>query len=117
MKHKYLKAQKLAGCLPMATAEIWNRMPEELKERLTAKEISLVMQAMNTSYHAGRKSTGAEKIDTDCVWIDDIGMMEIKEDGAEYETVTETDTSRGYTCTIHRQVKIKSGKLIGEIIQ
>lgn len=118
MRAKHIKAQKMSKMLPMATAEIWSRIPEDLKDKLTAKELSLVMQAMNDSYHAGRTSTGAEKIDADCIWINGIGMMEIVEEGAEYETIKEEIKEPGRPTFITiKNVKTKPGRLIGVLVQ
>lgn len=117
MKTKLKKAIQKAKLLPMATQEILEGIPDNLKDKLTSRELAEVMLAMNASYHSGRASTGAEKIDTDCVWIDGIGMMEIVEEGAEYEYETITDNSHGYTSVTTRQIKTKSGRLIGIISQ
>jgi len=56
---------------------IRRQIPRELIPALTGKQLALVMTAINTAYHAGRASTGAEVHD-DCkrdgaVWIEALG--------------------------------------------
>jgi hypothetical protein len=66
------------------------QIPDELLKQLTSKQLALVMQVINTAYQNGRASTGAEKIDTDCIWVSGIEkLIEIVEVGAKYESVTE----------------------------
>lgn len=84
-------------------------VPEELIERLTAKELSVVMQAVNSAYHRGRKSTGAEMIDNNAVYIDKIDkVIEWKEEGAEYESKTMVESWGKHTVA----EKVKDGVLI-----
>lgn len=108
---KHRRAQRLAGRLPMANAEIWSRIPDTLKERLTGSELAEVIKAMDVSYHAGKASAGAEVVDASredgAVYINGLGMIEWKEIGAEYETVVE---SNGIS-TIYRPQKIKNGEI------
>jgi len=42
---------------------------KELCDRLTGRELGLVMSAVNRAYHEGRASTGAEVIDGSYVWV------------------------------------------------
>lgn len=65
---------------------IKSQVPEELIERLTGKELALVMQAINAAYQKGRASTGAEMIDNNAVYINKLNkIIEWTEEGAEYE--------------------------------
>ena len=108
---KLEKARKLykgfKGYSSLAAVE--NQIPEELIPQLTARQLAIVMDAINASYQRGRASTGAEMVDTNCVWINGINrMIEWEEVGAEYERVTEQDGG----CTVTKSVKVKEGELV-----
>ncbi len=45
-----------------------NQVPDELWDRLTGRELGLVMSAINAAYHKGKADAGAEVVD-DCVWV------------------------------------------------
>jgi hypothetical protein len=48
---------------------IQSQIPDQLWERLTGRELGLVMTAINKAYHNGRGSLGGiDKMD-DCVWF------------------------------------------------
>ncbi len=55
------------GSLAMAAVE--EQIPAELADRLTGRELGLVMTAVNAAYHNGRASCGAEVVDGDFLWI------------------------------------------------
>jgi len=55
---------------PVTMTAVMDQIPQELKQRLTYRELGLVMSAVNNAYHNGRKSVGIETCD-DCVWMDD----------------------------------------------
>lgn len=48
---------------------ITEQIPSKLFERLTGKELGLVMSAVNKAYHNGKASAGAT-IEDDCLWFD-----------------------------------------------
>lgn len=54
---------------------IKEQLPEELIDKLNSKELALVLEAINKAYHHGRASTGAEMIDSNCVYINSINRM------------------------------------------
>lgn len=82
----------------------------ELAERLTDEDYGLVMSAVNRAYHEGKKSVGAEMMDSNAVWINGLNRaIEWTEEGAEYEQVTE-DLGGGRKRTYFR--KIKDGELV-----
>ena len=54
---------------------IMEQVPEQLKQNLSSKDLAVVIEAVNNAYHNGRASTGAEMIDTDCVWLNDYNTM------------------------------------------
>jgi hypothetical protein len=60
---KIQKARKLTRFLPMQEQEVWALIPQELITALTSKQLALVAEAINSSYHNGRASTGADVID------------------------------------------------------
>lgn len=108
---KMAKARKLyngfKGYSSLAAVE--NQIPAELIPQLTAQQLALVMDAINAAYQRGRASTGAEMVDTDCVWINGINrMIEWEEVGAVYERVTEQDGG----CAVTKSVKVKDGELV-----
>ncbi len=108
---KLAKARKLyngfKGYSTLAAVE--KQIPEELIPQLTARQLALVMDAINAAYQRGRASTGAEMVDTDCVWINGINrMIEWEEVGAVYERVTEQDGG----CKVTKNVKVKDGELV-----
>jgi len=46
----------------------------ELIQQLTSKQIAAVMECINTAYHAGKKTAGAEDIGG-AVWVDSIQQL------------------------------------------
>lgn len=78
---------------------IKSQVPEELIERLTGKELALVMQAINAAYQKGRASTGAEMIDNNAVYINKLNKMK-----------KEQNTSIGKSCTLRKNSSAKTGK-------
>jgi hypothetical protein len=64
-------------------AHIKKLIGKELADRLTGHEFGLVMSAVNRAYHEGKKSTGAEMLDTDIVWINHLnrGIELVSKDG------------------------------------
>lgn len=64
---------------PEVTKAVFNQIPEELVNKLTGKELGMIMALMDNSYHAGKKSCGAE-VDGDGIWIDKLGKMYDLED-------------------------------------
>ena len=53
---------------------IMEQIPEELNSKLTSSELALVMQVVNSAYHNGRASTGAENVGG-AIWIDSIQKL------------------------------------------
>lgn len=116
MKHsrKYNKAQELYRGFKGANTlgKVFERIPEELIERLTSAELAMVAEIIAKAYNDGRASTGAEMIDKNAVWVDSLGkIIDWYEEGAEYETVTETIP--GGKRTYSR--KIKDGIMVAKI--
>lgn len=56
---------------------VWNQIPTSLKESLTGKQLGEIMNLINHTYHTGRASAGAEKIDTNAVYVDGKGIIEL----------------------------------------
>jgi hypothetical protein len=54
---------------------IMKQIPEQLINNLSSKDLAVVIEAVNKAYHNGRASTGAEMIDTNCVWINNINRL------------------------------------------
>lgn len=61
---KIKRAQRINKFLPSQEADVWKLIPDDLVSGLTAKQLSLVADAINRSYHNGRASTGAEVVDS-----------------------------------------------------
>ncbi len=52
-----------------------------LYERLSEDDQGLVIKLMQAAYRNGKAAQGAERIDTDTVWLDGVGMIERQPDG------------------------------------
>ena len=52
---------------PRTLNAVLDQVPHELFDRLTGRELGLVVAAINRAYHRGRASAGAEIVD-DCLW-------------------------------------------------
>lgn len=88
---------------------ITERVPDELIEKLTARQIALVMSTISKAYNDGKTSAGAEMIDNNAVYINNIGkVIEWNEEGAVYERVTEKEAR----CTVTKNVKVQEGILV-----
>lgn len=88
---------------------IADRLPEQLVEQLTARQIALVMQAIGKAYNDGKASAGAEMIDHNAVYINSLGkVIEWNEEGAEYERQEVEEPG----CTVTKSVKVKDGVLV-----
>ena len=89
--------------------KVFERIPDELLQGLTAKQIAAVAEIVAQAYEDGRASTGAEMIDNNAVYINNLGkIIEWNEEGAEYNEVQEK--TAGYTVT--RSKKVKDGVLV-----
>lgn len=51
-------------------------------ETLTPEYQATIIKLMQSAYRNGRASVGAEKIDSDVVWVDGIGALERQVDGS-----------------------------------
>lgn len=113
MKH-YIKmnraVEKYKGFKGSSTINaITERVPDELIEHLNSDQIALIMSAINKAYQDGKTSTGAEMIDNNAVYINNIGkVIEWNEEGAVYERVTEKESG----CTVTKNVKVQEGILV-----
>lgn len=89
--------------------KVFRRIPDELVQSLTAKQIAAVAEIVAQAYEDGRASTGAEMIDNNAVYINSLDkVIEWNEEGAEYKRVQEKKP--GYTVT--RNEKTKEGVLV-----
>jgi predicted GH43/DUF377 family glycosyl hydrolase len=117
MSVKIRRAIKMANVFKGTStiAAIMEQVPEQLINNLSSKDLAVVIEAINKAYHKGRVSTGAEMIDTNCVWINGLDkMIEWTEEGAEYkrESFKEISKYTGFIMTGTRPVKIKDGELV-----
>jgi len=87
---KINRARKTNGFLPSQETDVWKLIPQELVISLTAKQLSMVADAINRSYHNGRASTGAEVVDTGdkcgAVFVNGLGKIidwKVTENGAQ----------------------------------
>ena len=82
-----------------------DQIPPALMERLTGAELGIVMGAINTAYHAGRKSTGAEMMDPGAVWISREGGGQCVE-WTDPETIqVKTYKGQDHTTAVYKLVK------------
>jgi hypothetical protein len=100
-------------------AAIIEQIPAALIEQLTGKQLAVVMEAINGAYQKGRASTGAEKIDNDCVWVSGVEkLIEIKEKNAVYEYQDQKQPIYDRDGNVHAYVnakvpvKVKDGQLV-----
>lgn len=63
------KANIASKTCPTVVAAIIQQIPAELIASVTSTQLALIMEAVHTSYHAGRASTGAEMLDDGSVWV------------------------------------------------
>lgn len=68
MSIKLVRACKLTRFLPSAEAEIVSSIPEELRTRLTGRELALVMEALNAHWHKARAFEHREILGEGCIW-------------------------------------------------
>jgi hypothetical protein len=54
---------------------VMQEIPDELADSLTGKQLGMVMSAVNSAYHNGRDSTGAEMLGNDTVYISSQGKI------------------------------------------
>jgi hypothetical protein len=76
---KIRRALALNNCgnMPVTANAIVDATAQEANvlAALTSKQLAAVMRLVETNYHKGRASTGAEVIDGDAVWVSSIGKM------------------------------------------
>ena len=53
----------------------------QLLDALTVDQAAIIVQLMQTAYRNGQTSQGAEKIDSDAVWLNGVGALERQPDG------------------------------------
>jgi hypothetical protein len=53
-----------------------------LADELTAKQLTTIVRLMQQAYQNGKAHAGAEKIDTDAVWVNGVGAIERQPDGS-----------------------------------
>lgn len=104
--------EKYTGFKGGATiSAITSQVPEELIERLTGKELGLVMEAINVAFQKGKASTGAEMIDNNAVYINRLDkVIEWNEEGAEYEYQEVTHPAKRYIGETGKEVCIPESK-------
>lgn len=66
---------------PVTTAAVIEQIPEELISSCTGEQLALIANAIDKAYHAGKAATGAEMIDSNCVWVNSINK------GIEWEEI------------------------------
>jgi transcriptional regulator with XRE-family HTH domain len=68
---KARKAMRLSyGAYPQTCDAIFDQICPWLVDTCTADQLSAIAKAIDTAYHSGKKSMGAEIIDGNFVWID-----------------------------------------------
>lgn len=96
-------------------AAVFEQVPDDLAQELTANQIADVAELINKAYHKGRASTGAEAVEVNAVYVDSLEkIIEWNEEGAEYERVEEK-TADG--CTVVKNKKVKDGVLVPGICE
>lgn len=94
--------------------KVFNRIPDELIQGLTSKQIATVAEIVAKAYSDGRASTGCEMIDSNAVWINTLNRgIEWNEEGAEYKKKVKTEG----IFTVVENVKVKDGVLVPRFIE
>lgn len=84
---------------------IVDQVPEQLIKNLSSKDLAVVLEAINQAYHNGKASTGAEMIDKNCVWIENIGRsISIEKENGDYKS-TVNPTPEEMDSAFDRQLK------------
>lgn len=82
---KLNRAFGICNFRPMQERDIVSSVPQELIDRLTSKELALVMQALNAHWHKAQMAKEQAIIDEGCIWSERHGkLLELshkKEDG------------------------------------
>ncbi len=68
MSIKINRAKNLVKHLPMQERAIWESIPQELVDRLTAGELADVAKALNAHWHKATAHTAAEIVAEGYVW-------------------------------------------------
>jgi hypothetical protein len=101
---------------PETVSHILEIMGDELSH-LSGKDLGKIMNVIDKAYHSGKVSTGAEMIDTNVVWIENLQKaIEWKEVGAEYQEITE-DAGMGMGITKTYSKKVKDGELVLNFVE
>ena len=113
-KYERVKALSPIGKYHRTFDAIWSGIPDELKDQLTSKQLTLVVAAKAQSFQDGKASTGAEMVDDNAVWINSLNRaIEWTEEGTEYEDHTEVIDKPGCMQETTRQrIKTKDGVLV-----
>jgi len=75
LKHKNMVNAYNGFLGPITKADIMRHIPDYLIGKLTGKELGLVMAAVNSAYHSGKRIAGADIIDGDAIWINKLGHI------------------------------------------
>lgn len=59
---------------PTVVKAVFDKIPSDITQKLTGKELGQIMKAINDSFHEGKKSCGAE-VEDDAIWIDKLNTM------------------------------------------
>ena len=72
---KLNRALGICNFSPMQERDIINSVPQELMDRLTGKELALVMQALNAHWHKAQAAKEQAIIDEGCIWSEQHGKL------------------------------------------
>ena len=93
---------------------ILEQIPKRLSTKLSSNDFALLIDAIDSAYHNGKASAGAEIIDDNAVWINGLNRaIEWKEVGAEY---TKVERHEG-NMTVFESIKTKEGVLTPSFIE
>jgi hypothetical protein len=93
-------------------------IPQELLATLTGKQLGLIMNAVDSAFHTGKASTGAEMIDSNCVYVENLKKaIEWQEVGAEYEQLIENANVCGFNSQVTKSIKVKPGVLTLKFVE
>lgn len=60
---------------PVTVDAVLAQIPTELQKQLTGKQLGMVMNCVNAAYHNGKAACGAEIIDGDAIWINQLNAL------------------------------------------
>ena len=75
MSIKINRSLKQCGFRPRQESEILDSVPQELIDRLTGKEIAMMMQALDAHWHKAQAAKEQAILSEGCIWSNQHGKL------------------------------------------